>query len=193
MHHTVVEVGHASLFRRCGPCVVCGISAAPALLLTFTASGFSEHSNVGTSLRFHRAVHPLGIHGIEGTTHCFKFCSSFRRSPRRQYPLCLFLSYSGPFLGPDRLGVKYLGLLWVDRSPTCTPSGSFIINILETSCSNPSLRDQDISLITPVIVQRAMGGVIDACSRFASSHRRISIQWRMLFSSRMYNFVRKTS
>ena len=60
MHHPVMELGHVSFVSKMWTTCSGVYSSVPALVLTFIASSFPEHSN-------------LGMHGIEGTTHFSRF------------------------------------------------------------------------------------------------------------------------
>ena len=52
MHQTVVEFGQVSSFRRCGPYVFVGFSAAPALFADVHGSKCPVHLNIGIKSGF---------------------------------------------------------------------------------------------------------------------------------------------
>ena len=56
------------LLRRCGPCAFVVVPRCLRFVLTFIASGSSEHLNITRASGFPEHS-SLGMHGIERTTH----------------------------------------------------------------------------------------------------------------------------
>ena len=84
----------------------------------------------------------------------------FSSSPAAATSCFCFFECVGPFKGPNRIRSRSLQDMCGSTVHPLYPSGSS--QWCETSCSNPFLSELDVSLIVPVIVQRVLGGDIDA-------------------------------
>ena len=66
-----VEIGHVSFSEMWSMCF-CSASSVPTLLLTFIASGFNEHLNIGKASGFLQHS-SMGMLGTEATTNLSSF------------------------------------------------------------------------------------------------------------------------